>query len=283
MSSPATLIAILETATPQEKAHIASLLSVSGTDRTEVTTVAPLKRSAGRPKKETHVFVLPETSDGSAPTESAYRLNPFDIKEEVCVGRILTPAHADKRWSIAVYGESQCGAAMSEESDICAHCQTKEAKYAADPTYDRWCGRVTEDPLPWQHMLGTAWAKERMASGKLYWKVGATPSGGAGATGSDTESTVSSASKASKAAEKEALKAAKAAEKDAAKAAKAAEKEALKAAKAAEKEALKALKAAEKDAAKAAKAAEKDAAKAAKAAEKAALKAAKAADKTKKD
>jgi hypothetical protein len=272
MSSPATLIAILEMATPQEKAYIASLLSVPGTDRTEVvTTVAPKKRSAGRPRKEKSVFVLPETADGSAPTESAYRLNPFDIKEGVCMAR--KSVCPDKRWSVAIYAESQCGDTCVEGSNLCKSCTVKKEKYDADPSYHSWNGFIDADPLPWQHMLGTNWAKEKMASGRLFF-LG--PSGGAGATGSDTETeTATTVSSASKAAEKEALKIAKATLKAALKA----EKEAIKAAKAAEKEAAKAAKAAEKEATKALKKAEKET----KAAEKAALKAAKAADKTKKD
>lgn len=291
--SPATLIAALEIATPEEKAIIASLLSVrplaaegadAAVEKEEVVACVP--KRAGRPKKLKSVFVLPQTADGTAPPESVYRMDPATIVEGVCMARkVVCP---DKRWTIAIYAESQCGSTPVGGTDLCAGCIEKKAKYDACPSYHSWNGMITEPPLDWQHMLGTAWAVQNMASGRLRW-MGFVAAGGAGdSSASETESVVTTSTvattpsqaeikaalKAAKAEEKEAAKAQKAAEKEA----KAAEKEASKAAKAAEKEAAAALKAAlkiEKDTLKAAKVAEKEALKALKAAEKEALKAAK--------
>ena len=274
----ATLIAILETATPQEKATIASLLT--GADAVEhvkeVSASVVPKKQVGRPRKEKPVFVLPPAS-ATPPLVSAYRLNPFDIQKDVCVGRLLHDSCKDIRWSIAVYAEFQCcGPLAAEESDLCAGCLAKETKYLADSAYRRWHGRVIEEPLAWLHMLGTAWASAKMESGKLVWLGGdLVPAGGCGVTDSDTESSASASTTPSvaelRAAAREAEKARKEKEKMAkmevkaiAKEAEKAAKEALKLQKAAEKEALKLQKAAEKEALKAAKAAEKEALKAAK-------------------
>ena len=296
--TPATLIAALEIATPEEKATIASLLSVrpvatEGADAAAAKeeVVARVPKRVGHPRKLKSVFVLPQTADGTAPPESAYRMDPASIVDGVCMARkVVCP---DKRWTIAIYAESQCGSTRVAGTDLCAGCIEKKAKYDACPSYHSWNGMITEPPLDWQHMLGTAWAVQNMASGRLRW-MGFVAAGGAGdSSASESESVVTTSTgaststaaadlKAQKAAEKAALKEAKAAEKEA----KAAEKAAAKAAKAAEKEAAAALKAAEKaakiaekEAAKAAKAAEKEA----KAAEKEAAKAAKAAAKAKKE
>jgi hypothetical protein len=196
-----------------------------------------------------------------APGPEAYRQSPADIKLDVCVGRaIVTP---DKRWSIAIYSEAQCGADVEDGEDLCAACAEKEASFGADKKFRKWHGRITEDPYGWQHMLGTAWAQQAMESGKLFWNpagaaVGGAGTGDSGSVTSNTSSTVSAA-----AAKKAALKAEKEAKKAEERAAKAAEKEAEKAAKAALKEAAKAAAKAEKEAEKAAKAALKKAAKAA--------------------
>ena len=190
---------------------------------------------------------LPPATGGAStetiPTEADYRLRPADIRLDVCVGRTLK-GNEDKRWSPAIYRETQCGGKI-EEDGLCTRCLKKAAKGAAAAAADAavtpsWSGRVTEEPFRWQHMLGTAWAVHAVQTGKLKW------------LGSDSASAI-------KAAEKEAAKAA-------AKAAKAAEKEAAKAA-------AKAAKAAEKEAAKEAAAAAKAAKAAAKAEAKAAIKA----------
>ena len=279
----ATLIAILETATPQEKATIASLLT--GADAVEhvkeVSASVVPKKQVGRPRKEKPVFVLPPAS-ATPPLVSAYRLNPFDIQKDVCVGRTI--AAGDRRWSIMILAEAQCCGTLAEDSDLCAGCLSKETKFLADPhpekpKYRGWSGRVTEEPPMWQHFLGTAWASEKIASGKLKWLgCGLIPAGGCGATDSDTESASSAsvsttpsvaelcvAAREAEKARKQKEKEIKAAEKAAEKEAKTAAKEAEKAAKAAEKEALKAAKIAEKEAEKAAKAAAKESAKASKA------------------
>jgi hypothetical protein len=218
---------------------------------------APVKKpaagaAAGRPKKETLPAPAMPVDGDDAPDAADYRLAPSDIKEDVCVGRVLK-GNEDKRWSPAVYSESQCGGDLLDGDDLCKTCRTRADKFAENPTSKSdWNGRVTEEPLGRSHMLGTAWA----ASSLPKWKGGAAANGGAGTdTASIVSSSDSSASgKMSVAEAKAAAKATKEAEKEAAKAAKDAEKAAAKAAKEAEKAAAKAVKDAEKAAAKAAKA-----------------------------
>ena len=240
----------------------------------------------GRPKKEVAPPPpMPEAGE-DAPDPSEYRLAEEDIRTDVCLGRVFPKGSGDKRWSIEILKESQCGAELCEdgEGDLCKLCYTRSQRYAIAPKAGSWHGRVTEDPLPWMHMLGTSWADAKMAEGKLKWLPGSvTPAGGAGESSAASVSSAESAStgtkmtvadlraaaKAEKDKKKEAEKAAKEAEKAALKAAKEAEKEALKAAKEAEKAALKEKKEAEKAALKEAKEAEKAAEKAAKEAAKA--------------
>ena len=188
---------------------------------------ASAKKGPGRPKKEAAAPVeLPAAEEG-APDASAYRLAEADIDHTVCVGRSLAGGE-DKRWAPAVYREKQCGGVQVEGSDLCTTCSRRLEKYASDPKAGPWTGRVTEEPEPWVHMLGTTWAESKQPK----WKG----SLGDGASAAETESVASAPStKASK----EEQKAAKEAEKEAKKAAAAAEKEAKKAAADAEKEAKK--------------------------------------------
>jgi hypothetical protein len=207
-----------------------------------VAPVAPVaetaKKSVGRPKKVTRTFP-PLPTGGEVPGPGAYRLAAADIKMDVCVGRILTEDTKDTRWSVAIYPEAQCGAAVADGSDLCAGCLAKEARYLAEgKKYDRWTGRITEEPLAWVHMLGTAWAAAHAASGRLRW-VGAAVGGAGTDTASDGGSVSSAGSAAEKRAMREAFKAAKAE-------AKAIEKAAKEKVKAIEKEAKEAAKAAKK-------------------------------------
>ena len=153
----------------------------------------------------------------------------------------------DNRWKPAIFREVQCGSAVEGESDLCTGCKRRLAKYTESPSPKAdWLGRVSEEPLDWMHMLGTAWAAK------------ANPRFGAGSGAvSETASVASApaAKPARKSKQTEEEKAAKAAAAAEAKAAKEAEKAA---AKEAEKAAAKAAKAAEqkvRDAKKAAAAA----------------------------
>jgi len=246
-----TLLTALKAA-PEEQ--LADILSALHRDRPQKVAVVAKKpaSAAGRPKKETLPAPAMPVDGDDAPDAADYRLAPSDIKEDVCVGRVLK-GNEDKRWSPAVYSESQCGGDLLDGDDLCKTCRTRADKFAENPTSKSdWNGRVTEEPLGRSHMLGTAWA----ASSLPKWKGGAAANGGAGTdTASIVSSSDSSASgKMSVAEAKAAAKATKEAEKEAAKAAKDAEKAAAKAAKEAEKAAAKAVKDAEKAAAKAAKA-----------------------------
>ena len=202
---------------------------------------------------------LPEAAEG-APEASAYRVS--EVQEGVCVGRLFT--ESDRRWSPAIYGERQCGGAIADgETDLCATCARRLAKYAVDSKPGPWLGRLTEEPLGWCHMLETTWAEtkkprwrgEDAGSASESSSVSSAATGGAkpGRKPSTGAPAKTDEEKAAEKAEKEAKKAAEKAEKEAQKAAEKAEKEAKKAAEKAEKEAQKAAekakKAAEKPAA----------------------------------
>jgi F0F1-type ATP synthase membrane subunit b/b' len=269
LENPAELAALLAP-------HLKDLLHAAPASVTS-STVA---KSRGRPKKETPPPAeLPET-EGDAPAPEDYRLSEDDIKDDVCLGRVISEKQKDMRWTIAVYRETQCGAAVCEggEGDLCLACYEKAERYSADRTFRKWHGKVTENPLGWLHMLGTSWSAQAMEGGKLRWEPSQSPAGGAGDSASVSPSESGSVGQMSASTKMTAaeLRAADKIRKEAAKAAKEAEKEAAKAAKEAEKEKAKAAKEAEKEKAKAAKEAEK----AAKEAEKAAEKLRKEADKT---
>ena len=187
---------------------------------------------------------------GEEPSPADYRLDEVDAT--LCQGRKLKTE--DKRWSPAVYHESQCQGKPSDDG-LCTGCASLMEKEAETGKYKRWNGRVGEDLMDHVHMLGSAWAE------KCKWTNGlsATASPAAAATAPKEKAAAlptaalptaalpkvdaaakAAAKEAEKAAAKEAKAAAKEAEKAAAKAAKAAAKEAEKEAKAAAKKAEKA-------------------------------------------
>jgi hypothetical protein len=255
----ATFLETLRSATEEQRAELAALLGVAAGGKVKVSKGAAAggAGAVGRPKKAVDPRAsapLPEVEeDGDAPDAAAYRLPAEEIKEGVCQAR--TTPRGDKRWTVEILFEGQCGAEVVEDSDLCETCSRRAEAYAATPKPGKWCGRITEEPLPWMHMLGTAWATASASAGKLKWRGGDAADGSASVSSAEESTTstkmTAAEARAAKEAEKAAAKAAKEAEKAAAKAAKEAEKAAAKAAKEAEKEAAKAA----KEAAKAAKAA----------------------------
>ena len=270
-SSVPQFIAMLQTATPTEAADILAALDRGlplWTARQEAAAtpvkskiVKAVKAVAPKVVKEKVVVALPEASAG-APDASEYRMVADSWDSTACIARI-TKGGDDKRWKPIIFRESACGSKVVEGSDLCAKCCKREEKYAADPKPGDWCGRLTEEPLDWQHMLGTSWADEKkpkfLGSGDTQ-SVGHQVSGAASVA--DEVASENGSAEEMPAAQKKPDAAAKAAAKEAAAAAKAAEKEAAKAAAAAAKEAAKAAATAAKEAAKEAAKAAKEAAKA---------------------
>jgi hypothetical protein len=247
-------------ASAEEKAELQKLLQ--GESALVPTSPPTTTSSSAAGKKKPAEMPVPPLPEGNTqPDASAYRLRPEQIVDGVCQGRRIP--NGDKRWSIEILAESQCGAVCVDGEDLCKTCLGREARYLADPKPGAWTGRVTEELPDWLHMLGTAWAESRLASGKLTWMPGSVavalvPAGGAGDDGSETASTVSTPSVAQmKAALRAEAVAKKAAEAEAKKIAKAVDAEAKKTAKALQKEAARKEALEKKEAEKAAKEAEK--------------------------
>lgn len=218
---------------------------------------------------------LPEGPD--EPSAEDYRMDEDDIEDDKCLGRVLL--NPDKRWSPMIYSEAQCGRDVDEDG-LCTTCLNRFKKYQSKPGKDaHWEGRVTEDPLPWHHMLGTSWAITKKAEGGLKWLTGIVASAGSGASDSSSISS-SSSSKMSAAELRSAAKALAEKEKAEKKEKEKAEKEAAKAAAKAIKDAEAAMKKAAEKAAKEEEKAKKEKEKADK---KAAEKAAKEEEKAKKE
>ena len=121
-------------------------------------SAAPKKAAA--PKTAARKTVaLPASAD--APKAEEYRMDPGDIDSTTCIARILA-GNEDKRWSPAVYSESQCGKPVEDGCDLCSRCKERLEKYTADPrSMPHWNGTLAEEPLPTTHMLGTVWAASR--------------------------------------------------------------------------------------------------------------------------
>ena len=141
----------------------AAILALQGLQQTLAALAPPVaaKKPVGRPKRA--AVSLPEASEDGAPTAGDYRLKEEEIKMDSCLGRRLNESSSckDKRWKPAVYREFQCGGKTVEGSNLCEACNGRLEKYVEAPKPGAWTGRVTEEPLDWVHMLGTAWAEWR--------------------------------------------------------------------------------------------------------------------------
>ncbi len=234
---------------------------------------APKAKKAGKAGKVSDAAAAVVAASGSGSGSGHQRLSPSAILPGVCMGRALK---ADKQYKPHVYRERQCGSACVEGSDLCSKCFHGQESYAADPSFHKWPGRITEEPFDWVHMMGTAWAEEKkpkfIGSGGGSSSSSVSAASDSGSENGDAEemSAPAPAAKPKKAPTPAA--AAKAAEKAATAAAAKAEKAATAAAAKAEKDAIAAAVKAEKAAAKAAKPAK--AAKAAKSTKAAAVPAA---------
>jgi len=239
----ASLLDLLRTASEQDRAAFAAALNLA--------PAAPVaaKKSAGRPKKAVAAAAvsLPEAGEDGAPSAEDYRLKEEEISADTCLGRRLKGGE-DKRWKPAVYREFQCGGKNVEGSNLCETCTRRLEKYVAAPKAGDWTGIVTEEPLDWMHMLGTAWAADKQPK----W-VGVITSASGSEASSEAGEVVAAAPKVSRA---EAA-AGKAQEKAQALIAKAQKKADEAAAKLLQKAEATAAKAAEKAAAKAAEKASK--------------------------
>ena len=246
----ASLLDLLRTASEQDRAAFAAALNLA--------PAAPVaaKKSAGRPKKAVAAAVsLPEAGEDGAPSAEDYRLKEEEINADTCLGRRLNESSSckDKRWKPAVYREFQCGGKTVEGSNLCETCTRRLQKYVEAPKAGTgWDGLVTEEPLDWMHMLGTAWALEKQPK----W-VGVITSASGSEAGSEAGEVVAAAPKVSRA-EAAAQKAQEKAQQAIAKAQKKAEEASAKALQKAE---AAAAKAAQKATERAAKTAEKKASK----------------------
>jgi len=150
----------------------AAMLALQGLQQTLAALAPPVaaKKPVGRPKRA--AVSLPEAGADGAPTAEDYRLKEEDIDMTACVGRRI--AATDKRWKPAVFSETQCGGKVMKDSDLCEACSRRLEKYVEAPKPGAWTGRVTEEPEPWVHMLGTAWAEHKQPR----WIGASTPSSG---------------------------------------------------------------------------------------------------------
>lgn len=267
-----SFMAMLRSATPEQWLEFMQLQNERGIPlfnaaaEAAEAAVAPAKAAAAPAKakragKAGKAGKAAKVSEAAAAVVAAagsghQRLSPSAILPGVCMGRALK---ADKQYKPHVYRERQCGSACVEGSDLCSKCLQGQDSYAADPSYHKWPGRITEEPFDWVHMMGTAWAEEKKPK-----FVGSGGGSSSASTASDSGSENGDAEEMSAPAPAPAPATAKPKKVSAAAAAKAAEKAATAAAEKAEKAAARAAEKAEKDAVAAAEKAAKAAAKAAK-------------------
>ncbi len=150
------------------------------TNRPEVVELlrpAPAAAAAGARAARMEVLLPAAGAGGVAPAAAAYRI-PAVIAGG-CVGRRVYPDH---RWSVKVYGETQCARTVVEGSDICVSCAAHQERFTRNGGPDggnsfNWHGRVTEEPPCWLHMLGTEWAAQAAVrqSQRLVWLGDITP------------------------------------------------------------------------------------------------------------
>lgn len=158
-------IALLKSLTPEQMSVARSLLSGSTTPPPPpppalAVAAPPPPKKAAAAKKPTIPAPAASTPVTGVPTADSYRVLSSDIDHTTCVARIV--AEEDKSWKPIIYREGQCRGAVAPGSDLCSRCSKRETKYTEAPKASApWNGRITEEPLPWMHMLGTEWAAQK--------------------------------------------------------------------------------------------------------------------------
>lgn len=101
-----------------------------------------------------------------APTADSYRMDPATVAADHCQARRLV--NPDKRWSTAVYHESQCEKKPVAGSTFCATCQGRKEAYETamaagtkiktNSVAGAWSGEITGEVPGHCHMLCSDWA-----------------------------------------------------------------------------------------------------------------------------
>lgn len=251
---------LLETLTSASTAEIDEVRRLLRLTTSVVSPPAPPKPASVTSSKVTAKFEFPAHTEGE-PSAADYRFPEELIDESLCLARDV--GNPDNRWSITVWTERQCGRPQVEGSNLCVRCLERSIKYSVNPKPGNWHGLIDEEPLDWQHMLGTDWASNAIAAGKLVFRAAVTTAEATSETKSVTSATTSRAEELKADAERRIAEAkALLAQQKARKESEKLEKEAAKLAEKARKEAVKAEKAALKEAEKAEKAAARELAKA---------------------
>lgn len=255
-------VAFLSSAHPEEIQEVRTALGIVTPVASKAVSVSS---SSSKPGKVQKAPFPAHTVD--RPTAENYRFPKDMINHAFCIAREV--GNPDDRFFPKALTERPCGEIPVEGSDLCAKCLAKEEIYKRNPGPGSWVGRITEEPLDWQNMLGTTKMIDAEASllakGRLFFTprmagfiapAGASSSASTKSTEAEDKYRATVEERKAKilqeAAEKEAAKAAEKKAKEDAKAAekalKAAEKEAKEQAKALLKQQKEALKAAEKEA-----------------------------------
>ena len=95
-------------------------------------------------------------------------MSPSDINPDLCQARLL-PGAVVIGYTPKVYREAQCWH-NKIEGNLCTDCNDKRKRATAlgenhhcyRQGFPRWFGLITEDPFPTCHMLGTAWANNKV-------------------------------------------------------------------------------------------------------------------------
>ena len=131
-------------------------LSIDG-DAAEVSASPSAKPK--KAKKAKPAVPMPAAVDG-APDASAYRVTAAEIDNKKCMARDIDDRE-DTRWAPHVYLERQCVRKPIAGTALCVTCTKRQAHPNAGTKKGKWTGLITDEPLPWMHMLGTVWAEER--------------------------------------------------------------------------------------------------------------------------
>jgi hypothetical protein len=133
-------------------------LSIDG-DVAEVAAVSASPSAKPKKAKKAKPAVPMPAVDG-VPDASAYRVKAAEIDNKKCMARDIDDRE-DTRWAPRVYLERQCVRKPIAGTALCVTCTKRQAHTNAGTKEGKWTGLITDEPLPWMHMLGTVWAEER--------------------------------------------------------------------------------------------------------------------------
>ena len=164
-------IELLSMSTPEQTIQIETAIrkilgeTVGSEPQTKPKKPGPKPKTAAAPTVAVPLVPVPVAVPPTVPSTPTVavavpppRIQAKAINHSRCLARISEKISG---WKPAIHREKQCQHLPAAGKLLCGQCFLKLEKYTADPKPNSsWRGQITEEPLNWDHIVGTKWFTE---------------------------------------------------------------------------------------------------------------------------